>query len=95
MVNLGRAFKDYKESGALNALLAPACFVDGSAFLTKAGDLGVALAVGGIDYECLDAGVLDSLTRRFESAMRTFDERYSIYQYLLKPDLCAAMTLRG
>ncbi len=86
MVNLGRAFKDYKESGAFNALLAPACFVDDSAFLTKAGDLGVVLAVGGIDYECLDAGVLDALTRRFEAAMRTFDERYSIYQYLLKRD---------
>ncbi len=86
MVNLGRAFKDYRESGALNALLAPSSFVDDATFLTKSGGLGMVLGVRGIDYECLDAGVLDALTRRFEAALRTFDERYKVYQYLLKRD---------
>ena len=38
----------------------------------------------GVDYECLDGNALDGLTKRFESALKLFDENYRVYQYLFK-----------
>lgn len=38
----------------------------------------------GTDPECLDESQLDSIARRFESAARTFDEKFRLYQYALK-----------
>src|SRR2546426_6709380 len=42
------------------------------------------LGVQGLDYECLDAAQLDQVARRFESALRIFDENFRLYQYLTK-----------
>ena len=42
------------------------------------------LATEGIDYECLDPAQLDHIARRFEHTLRTFDERFTIHQYLCK-----------
>ena len=86
MINLGRAFRDYQQSGALNALVNVHAAIDDRTFLTKGGDLVVILKVEGIDAECLDPLRLDQIVRRFGSAMRTFDERFRIYQYLVKRD---------
>ena len=85
MVRLSQIFKDYAESGALHAQLALWGFVgDEGVFLTKAGDVGLVLQVDGVDYECRDPDELDAITRRFDAALRVFDERFRIYQYLLK-----------
>jgi type IV secretion system protein VirB4 len=59
-------------------------FVDDCVFLTKSGDLGAVLGVGGIDDECLDADEREAVTRRFEAALRLCDEHIRLYQYVLK-----------
>ena len=53
MIRVDRIFRDYRESGALNELLAIWGFVDGSTFLTKAGDIGVVLELKGPDATAL------------------------------------------
>src|SRR6516164_7391947 len=84
MLNLRRIFKNYDETGSFNELINLRGFVDSGVFQTKTGDLGVVLEVRGVDYECLDGNALDSLTKRFESALKLFDENYRVYQYLFK-----------
>ena len=84
MLNLKRLFKNYHQSGALNAYVNLFGFLDGNTFLTKTGDVGVVLEVSGVDYECLDDGSIDGLTKRLEAALRLFDENYRVYQYLFK-----------
>ena len=86
MINLGRVFRDYQQSGALNALVNVHAAIDDHTFLTKGGDLLVILKVEGVDAECLDSLRLDQIVRRFGSSIRTFDERFRIYQYLIKRD---------
>ncbi len=81
-----RIVREFRDSGALHTHIAPFAFVGDRCFLTKAGDIGMALAVRGVDYECLDPGELDSITRRFETALKLFDERFVFYQYLIKRD---------
>jgi len=84
MLRLKRIFKNYEETGSFNELVNLYGFIDEHAFLTKTGDLGVILEVRGVDYECLDGATLDGLTKRLESALKLFDERYRVYQYLFK-----------
>jgi type IV secretory pathway VirB4 component len=84
MTKLRRVLKDYQESGALNALVNVHAAVSDHTFLTKSGDLLMMLGVKGLDYECLDAAQLDQVARRFESALRIFDENFRLYQYLSK-----------
>lgn len=84
MFRLDRIFKDYRETGALNEQINLFGFVSDEVFLTKTGDVGVALSVNGVDYECLDAVTVDTLTKRFEAALRLFDENCRVYQYLFK-----------
>src|SRR3989442_13323892 len=86
MIKLSRILKDYQESGALNALVNVHAAVDDYTFLTKSGDLLAVVAVQGVDYECLDHSQLDQLARRFEAAVRIFDESFRVYQYLIKRD---------
>ena len=65
-------------------------FVDDAVFLTKSGDLGVVLAVRGVDYGCLDAEQRAAVTTRFEVALRLWDEQTRLYQYVIKRRLNAA-----
>jgi type IV secretion system protein TrbE len=78
--------KDYLEAGTIGSLIGLFGFVDEYTFLTKSGDLGVAFRVPGIDTECLDHSERDHIARQFEGAMRGLDERFRVYQYLLKRD---------
>ena len=78
MVNLKKVLKSYAETGALNEQVNLYGFVDQHAFLTKSGDVGVVLQVRGVDYECLDGNLLDTLTKRLESALKLFDENFRI-----------------
>jgi type IV secretion system protein VirB4 len=84
MLNLKRIFKNYEESGSLNAMVNLFGFIGPEVFLTKSGDAGLVLELQGVDYECLDTPTLDGLTKRLESALRLFDENYRVYQLLFK-----------
>ena len=84
MVKLTRVFRDYREAGAINGLLALWGFVDGPIFLTKAGHVGLVYRVQGIDYECLTHDQRRTFVHRFEAALRLLDERCRVYQYLVK-----------
>src|SRR5579885_271693 len=84
MFRLDRIDKAYREAGSFNEQVNLYGFIDDQVFLTKSGDLGVVLAIEGVDYECLDAGTLDNLTKRLESALKVFDEKCRLYQYLFK-----------
>jgi len=84
MFRLARAVKAHREAGSLNEQINLFGFLDDHAFVTKSGDIGVVLAVRGVDYECLDANGIDHCTKRLESAFKTLDDRCRIYQYLFK-----------
>jgi type IV secretion/conjugal transfer VirB4 family ATPase len=84
MLKQKRIFKNYEESGALNAQVNLYGFVSDQIFLTKTGDLGVILEVHGVDYECLDGASIDALTKRLESALKLFGDDYRVYQFLFK-----------
>src|SRR6478672_1294826 len=84
MLNLKKIFKNYEETGSLNAMVNLFGFIGPQVFLTKSGDAGIVLEFEGVDYECLDAAAVDALTKRLESALRLFDENYRIYQLLFK-----------
>src|SRR5579864_1017643 len=83
MLRLSRIIKNFQETGALNESISIFGFSD-DLFLTKAGDLGTVLAVEGVDYECLDSGNIDNLTKRLEAALKLFDPKFRVYQYLFK-----------
>ena len=84
MLNLRRFFQNYHEAGSLNAMVNLFGFLGPQVFLTKSGEVGIVLELQGVDYECLDAPTVDGLTKRFESALRLFDENYRVYQLLFK-----------
>ena len=86
MVNLKKFIQPYGEAGAFHSLFAPHRFIDDHVFLTKANQLGVVLRVEGIDYECLTEATLESYTKRAAVAWRPFDDRFRIYQYVVKQD---------
>lgn len=86
MVRLSKFVKPYKQAGAFNSLLSPHRFIDEHVFLTKSNQLGVVLGIEGIDYECLTEATIESHTRRVAAAWRSFDERFRIYQYIVKQD---------
>jgi type IV secretion/conjugal transfer VirB4 family ATPase len=86
MIRIGQIAKDFLESGAMSSLIGLFGFVDEHTFLTKSGDLGVVFRVLGVDAECLDHAERDQIARRFEATVRALDERFRVYQYLLKRD---------
>lgn len=75
---------DWKEAGSFAAQLNLHGFWDEHCFLTKSGDLGSALRVGGIDYESLDHTGRDYAVKRLEAALRSLDDRNRLYQILFK-----------
>jgi len=81
---LDRALQPYREAGSLNDRVNLFGFIDDRVFLSKSGDVGVTLAVKGVDYEGLGAAEIDNYTKRLESAFKIFDEKCRVYQYLFK-----------
>src|SRR5712692_5029308 len=84
MVRVSRILKDFRETGALNSLIALWGFVDDSTFLTKAGAVGVLYRVQGVDFECLDHPQRQAIAHRFEQALRQLDESFRVYEYVIK-----------
>ena len=82
--HLRRGRRDDRLLAALNRLLALWGFVDEGTFLTKAGHVGVAYRVKGIDAEALTHAQRQSFTHRIEAALRSLDEHCRVYQYLVK-----------
>jgi len=83
-MKVARLLRDYSDAGAVNSLLAPWGFVDDETFLTKAGHLGIAYRVRGVDGQALPHSQRRTLTHRFEAALRLLDEHCRLYQYLVK-----------
>src|SRR3984893_9358293 len=84
MFSLRRLFKNYEETGSFNEQVSPQSLIDEHLFVTKAGDLGAVLEVRGVDFECLDGDSVDGFTKRLESALKVFDEKFRLYQYIFR-----------
>lgn len=90
MLKIARVLKPWKEAASLNAQINLYGFWDVTTFLTKSGDLGVVVRVGGVDYESLDSGEQEYAVKRLEAALKTFAPGFHVYQYLFKsnrPDI--------
>jgi type IV secretion system protein VirB4 len=75
---------DWKEAGSFPAQINLYGFWDEHVFLTKSGDLGTVLKIGGIDYESLDHAGRDYVVKRLEAALRSLDDHCRLYQILFK-----------
>jgi type IV secretion system protein VirB4 len=84
MLKVDTITKDWKEAGSFPAQLNLYGFWDEHCFLTKTGDLGAVLKIGGIDYESLDHAGRDYAVKRLEAALRSLDDRTRLYQILFK-----------
>jgi type IV secretion/conjugal transfer VirB4 family ATPase len=84
MLRTDQITKDWKEAGSFPAQVNLYGFWDGHSFLTKSGDLGAVLRIGGIDYESLDYAGRDYAVKRLEAAFRALDDRCRLYQILFK-----------
>ncbi|MGA7414458.1 MAG: hypothetical protein WBW33_28575, partial [Bryobacteraceae bacterium] len=73
-----------QDAGACADEIALLRFLDDITFETKLGDLGMILSLTGIDPDCRTDEVLTAFTRRYESAMRLFDDRFRLYSYVVK-----------
>lgn len=84
MFRLKQITKEFDATGSLCSQVNLFGFIDDEIFLTKSGDLGIILAIDGVDYECLDTKTIENLTGRLTAAFRLFDENCRVYQYLFK-----------
>jgi type IV secretion system protein VirB4 len=84
MYKVEQITKDWKEAGSFPAQVNLYGFWDEHCFLTKSGDLGSVLKIGGVDYESLDHAGRDYTVKRLEAALRSLDERTRLYQILFK-----------
>ena len=84
MVRLSRILRDYDDAGGVNTLLSLWGFVDEGMFLTKAGHVGLAYKLRGVDVDGLTHAQRRALTHRMEAALHHLDERCRVYQYLVK-----------
>jgi type IV secretion system protein VirB4 len=73
-----------RRAGACASEIALSRFINSTVFETKLGDLGMVLSMVGIDPDCRTEEVLNAYTRRFESAIRLFDDRFRVYSYIVK-----------
>ena len=85
MFKIDTITKDWKDAGAFMAQVNLYGFWDEHCFLTKSGDLGCALKIGGmIDAEGLDHAGRDYVVKRLEAALRSLDEKTRLYQILFR-----------
>ena len=84
MLKVDTITKDWKEAGSFPAQINLHGFWDEHCFLTKTGDLGAALKIGGIDYESLDHAGRDYAVKRLDAALRSLDDKTRLYQILFK-----------
>ncbi|MDQ2843883.1 MAG: hypothetical protein M3Y72_23170 [Acidobacteriota bacterium] len=75
---------NHDSAGALHAEIPLSRFISPTVFRTKNGSYGMLIAVSGIDPECRLPEDLESYSRRIERALKTLDERFRLYQYVVK-----------
>ncbi len=83
MHKLEQTAQPLARQGSLHSLLAPVLFA-GDCFLTRDGQIGLVLSVSGVDVDCKNDEVLEEHRDRLQSALKTFDERFRVYQYFIK-----------
>ena len=71
MFKLKQIRKEFDATSSLCSQINLFGFIDEEIFLTKSGDLGMILAVDGVDYECLDTSTIENLTARLAAALRS------------------------
>jgi type IV secretion system protein VirB4 len=86
MLRVDRVIKPWKEAAALNDHINLYGFWNDQTFLTKSGDIGMVLAIQGVDYESLDKAEQEYAVKRLESALKSFGPGFHVYQYLMKTD---------
>jgi type IV secretion system protein TrbE len=84
MLRIDKVIKPWKESAALNDHINLYCQWSDTTFLTKSGDVGMVLRVGGVDYESLDRASQEYAVKRLEAALKSFGTGFHVYQYLFK-----------
>lgn len=84
MFKVDQITKGWDEAGSFATQINLYGFWDEHCFLTKSGDLGAALQIGGIDYESLDHAERDHAVKRLEAACRSLDDKTRLYQILFK-----------
>src|SRR3954452_25374130 len=84
VVNIGKLFKDYRESQALSSLVNLYGAIDEHTFITKSGELLCVISFRGVDPECLEDSVIEAHSAGCTSALRVFDERFVVNTFLLK-----------
>jgi type IV secretory pathway VirB4 component len=84
MIPLRQILRDHAKSGATHTLINLFGFLDDGVFLTKSGGVGLAYAIQGVDYECLDDAKRVETVERWARACRVLTEGFSLYQYLIK-----------
>jgi len=84
MLRVDHITKDWKEAGSFPAQINLYGFWDEHSFLTKSGDLGTVLKIGGIDYESFDQAGHDHAVKRLEAALRSLDDKCRLYQLFFK-----------
>lgn len=84
MVNLRQLLKDWESTPPFSEYIPVEKFIDGHAFRTKTGQVGVMLSVKGIDYESIVRQQLDSLIARLERTLKIFEPGTRIYQYFFR-----------
>ena len=84
MLRLDKIVTPWKSAAALCDYINLYGFWNETAFLTKSGDLGMVLHVGGVDYESLDHDEQEYAVKRLEAALKAFGPGFHVYQYLFK-----------
>jgi type IV secretion system protein VirB4 len=84
MLRIDKVIRPWKESAALNDHINLYGQWSETTFLTKSGDVGMVLRVGGVDYESLDRGAQEYAVKRLEAALKSFGPGFHVYQYLFK-----------
>jgi hypothetical protein len=75
VLSVKRILRDYEDAGSVNSLISLWGFVDDAAFLTKAGHVGIAYRLRGIDYEGLTHGCTWRMWVTRSSSVRPAAER--------------------
>ena len=80
--------KPYRQSRPFHTAVPITCFYSDNVFLTRHGNCGAALRITGVDDECLTDSSVDALSSLLVAAFKVLDERFRVYQYLVKHANC-------
>ncbi|MGH9437646.1 MAG: VirB4 family type IV secretion system protein [Terriglobia bacterium] len=77
----------YRKSRAFHSAVPIRSFATEEVFLTRQGACGLVVSLRGTDDECLTPERLEAISHALVAALRIFDERFRLYQYLIKTGL--------